>query len=126
MDPVLAALIFGFLGICIVWTLSRNLVRRWQDQACRTNPGHEPARDMSPEERREGTRAVYRRITLLRLAGLVLCLAAASLLYAGQSTVLALLLAGAACFLQFVSFQLRTRHLAACRLIPRDRHGSAA
>lgn len=126
MDPVLAALIFGFLGICIVWTLSRNLARRWQDKACSTSSDDAPARDMSPEERAVATRAVYRRITLLRLTGLVLCLAAAGLLYAGQSAILALILAGAACLLQFVSFQLRSRHLAACRLIPRDRHGSAA
>ncbi len=130
MDPVLAALIFGFLGICIVWTLTRNLARRWQEQACRTDKetpcsGDRP-RDMSPEEVREATSVVYRRITLLRLTSLVLCLAAAILLLARLSTILALLLAGVACVLQYVSFHLRTRHLAACRLVPKDRHSSAA
>ncbi|MDO5537193.1 MAG: hypothetical protein Q4F72_06660 [Desulfovibrionaceae bacterium] len=121
MDPVTAALIFGLAGICLVWTLSSHLGRRWQERRAAAPDSAAPSAAPGPQpEAAAGADAVYRKLFLLRLSSLCLCLVAAGALYLQLPSALALLLAGAACVLQFVSFRLRSDYLRTRRLVPED------
>ncbi len=127
MDPVSAALLFAFFGICIVWTLAKNLAGRMdrsrgQGGAAGPDPAPEAAHpgddeDVSPEE----IAAVYRRLTRLRLASIGLGIAAIAVLYLQWHSALALLLAFVACALQWRAYRIRATHLRARRLVPPER-----
>ncbi len=124
MDPVMAALLFGFFGICIVWTLAKNAAGRWEENrsgrpadeypASGPDEGSGEGGDVSPE----ALRALYRRLTRLRLASIGLGLVAIAVLYLQWHSALALLLGFAACALQWRSYRIRVAHLRARRLVP--------
>lgn len=118
MDPLMMALLVGFFGICIVWTVSSNYVRRHGGcQGSCAEEGAQPDGDRE-EPSQEEIDATYRRIFHIRILGLVLCLLAVAVLYFGLHSGLALLLAAAGCITQYLSFRIRYRHLQHRRLVP--------
>lgn len=117
MDPVMAALLFGFLGISIVWTLAKNFSSRWQEKHGIVETEVRAGDADSPEAEAE----LYRRIKCMRIAAIVLCLAAIAVLYFQLHTALALLMAGIACGLQWYSYQVRSAHLRARSLVPQKK-----
>ncbi len=107
MDTTTASLITGSLGAGLVWWLTKTLSHRLTKK-----DSGEDSVDAAPWER---TEAVYKKLLYARIASLVLCLAAAAVLFFGLGTIPALLLAGCGCGLQFTAFQMRTRHIKAVK-----------
>ncbi len=118
MDPLMMALLVGFFGICIVWTVSSNYARRHGagQESC-TQTSAQPDEDYE-EPSQEEIDATYRKIFSVRILGLVLCLLAVAVLYFGLHSGLALLLAAAGCITQYLSFRIRYKHLQHRRLVP--------
>ncbi len=116
----MAALIFGFLGISVVWTLSKNWAKKYEERQLGRQQADQDADDTdSPQELDPAEHeAVYRKILRLRLTGFVLCLAAVAILYLGWHGGLALLAAAIGCGMQMYSFRVRHAHLKKYRFVP--------
>lgn len=96
MDSATASLLFALVGACGVWWLTRRLVRRHVADPL-SAAGAEP----------EDATKLFRTLLFLRLAGIVLCVAAAGVLFWGLGTGFAACLAGAGCLLQFAAYRVR-------------------
>ena len=121
----MAALLFGFVGICLVWTLAKNWARKYemrQSGGVRAEADANTDADADNAAPREldlaEHEAVYRRIFRLRLTGLGLCLVAIAILYLGWHGGLALLAALVSLALQIHAFRLRHAHLKKYRFVP--------
>ena len=116
MDPLTMALLVGFFGACIVWTVTRNIASSRMGKgpaSCRAEEGDTP-HESSPEE----LDAVYRKIFWMRVLGLVLCILAILVLYMGLNSGIAFVLALAGCLTQYASFRIRYRYLRKKHLVP--------
>lgn len=116
----MAALIFGFLGICVVWTLSKNWARKYEERLLGRQQADMDADDTDFPEELDPVEheAVYRKTLRLRLTGLAFCLGAVVILYLGWHGGLAFLAAAIGCGLQVYSFRVRHTHLKKYRFVP--------
>ncbi len=127
-------LLAGALGAVAVWLAARALCAR---VARRARPGSRPdtGRNARPDRREdeaangpvdstpEAVAAVYRRVLVRRLGGLLLCLTAFCAWLWGAHWLIGLLLAGVGCLLQYLAYRLRTCYALS---IARQRQAEAA
>lgn len=141
-DPVLAALVVGSVGVCLVWLGASRLASRWAGRGRDGQPSPKGPSEASPESNGPAPAShapdgldhddprvhaeVYRGISNLRLASLVFCLLALACLYLGISRATALGMAAGALCLQFVAWKKRGDHLRAKRMIPMSREAAKA
>lgn len=119
MDTTTISLLFGSLGVGLFWWGSRHFARRCSSK---TNAGTAvpDASDTAnaPSEEApsaEQTARVYRKILYLRLTGFLLCLFAAGSLLLQSGTGIAVVLAGAGLYMQYLAYRARTEHVFAVK-----------
>ena len=139
-STLLFNLLAGALGAVAVWLLVRALCARFAAGRARPGCGPNPSTAQAdlngqPDGRKneaeaggldstpEAVAAVYRRVLLRRLGGLLLCLAAFGAWLSGAHWLVGLFLAGVGCLLQYLAYRLRTCYALS---IARQRQAEAA
>lgn len=139
-STLLFNLLAGALGAVAVWLLVRALCARFAAGRARPGCGPNPsttqadlngqpggrkngAEDGGLDSTPEAVAAVYRRVLVRRLGGLLLCLAAFCAWLWGAHWLVGLFLAGVGCLLQYLAYRLRTCYALS---IARQRQAEAA